>query len=85
MEPLAAASHEKAEGARSLNHKAARCLGPAACPNGEHKSGVAPRAFWCPASLGPVGVPAAALGFVVVAVVVVVFVVFVVFAVGRRE
>ena len=68
------------------NHKTARRLGPATSPNGEHKSGVAPRAFWCPASLGPVGVPAAALGFVVVAVVVVVvFVVFVVFAVGRRE
>ena len=65
---------EKWEVEEEKDRSTARRLGPAASSNGEHKSGVAPRAFWCPASLGPVGVPTAALGFVVVAIVVVVVV-----------
>ena len=52
-----------------LNHKTARRLGPTASPNGEHKSGVAPHAFGCPASLGGVCVLVVPLGAVVVAVV----------------
>ena len=48
--------------ARSLARSLARRLGPTASPNGEHQQGVAPHAFECPASLGPVGVLVVAFG-----------------------
>ena len=71
LRPIPPGTRRDRKAPNSQNHKTARRLGPTASPNGEHKSGVAPHAFGCPASLGGVSVLLVALGVVVVAVVIV--------------